>query len=130
MFFPSLRFVHSKQTQDNTYLCYTQILSARIVTRLRALVVLPTRDLVNQVRETYEAVAKGRGLKIGTATGQHSFAHEQAQLVGDKNLSLQGGSSKVDILICTPGRLIDHLNGTPNFSLQHLRFLVCPSARL
>ena len=38
--------------------------------------------------------------------------------------SLQGGSSKVDILICTPGRLIDHLSGTPNFSLQHLRFLV------
>ena len=37
---------------------------------------------------------------------------------------LQGGSSKVDILICTPGRLIDHLNGTPNFTLQHLRFLV------
>ncbi len=38
--------------------------------------------------------------------------------------SLQGGSSKVDVLICTPGRLIDHINGTPNFSLQHLRFLV------
>lgn len=38
--------------------------------------------------------------------------------------SVQGGSSKVDILICTPGRLIDHLNGTPNFSLQHLRYLV------
>lgn len=27
-------------------------------------------------------------------------------------------------MICTPGRLIDHLNGTPNFTLQHLRFLV------
>ena len=38
--------------------------------------------------------------------------------------SLQGGSSKVDILICTPGRLMDHINGTLNFSLQHLRYLV------
>lgn len=37
---------------------------------------------------------------------------------------LLGGSSKVDILIATPGRLIDHINHTPNFSLQHLRFLV------
>ena len=37
---------------------------------------------------------------------------------------LKGGSSKIDILICTPGRLMDHLHGTPNFSLQHLRFLV------
>ncbi|KAI0322540.1 P-loop containing nucleoside triphosphate hydrolase protein [Amylostereum chailletii] len=105
-----------------------ETLSARIVTRLRALVVLPTRDLVAQVRETFEAVSKGRGLKIGTATGQHSFAHEQSQLVGDKSPHIQGGSSKVDILICTPGRLMDHINGTPNFSLQHLRFLIIDEA--
>lgn len=105
-----------------------EVLSARIVTRLRALIVLPTRDLVTQVRETFEAVAKGRGLKIGTATGQHSFAHEQTQLVAERSTSLQGGSSKIDILICTPGRLIDHLNGTPNFSLQHLRYLVVDEA--
>ncbi|KAG0695500.1 DEAD-domain-containing protein [Suillus ampliporus] len=105
-----------------------EILSTRIVTHLRALIVLPTRDLVTQVRETLEAVAKGRGLKIGAATGQHSFAHEQSQLVADMSTKLSGGSSKVDILICTPGRLIDHLNGTPNFSLQHLRFLVIDEA--
>ncbi|GBE87801.1 DEAD-domain-containing protein [Sparassis latifolia] len=105
-----------------------EILSPRIVIRLRTLVVLPTRDLVIQVRETFEAVSKGRGLKIGTATGQHSFAHEQAQLIADKSPGLQGGSSKVDILICTPGRLMDHLNGSPNFSLQHLRFLVIDEA--
>jgi len=34
----------------------------------------------------------------------------------------------VDVLICTPGRLMDHLNGTPNFTLQHLRFLVIDEA--
>ena len=38
------------------------------MTRLRALVVLPTRDLVVQVRETFEAIAKGRGLKVGSST--------------------------------------------------------------
>lgn len=37
---------------------------------------------------------------------------------------LLGGSSKVDILIATPGRLMDHLTHTPNFTLQHLRFMV------
>ncbi|KIK92071.1 hypothetical protein PAXRUDRAFT_148127 [Paxillus rubicundulus Ve08.2h10] len=105
-----------------------EVLSNRVVTRLRALIVLPTRDLVTQVRETFEAVGKGRGLKIGTATGQHSFAHEQAQLVFGTSDGLQGGSSKVDVLICTPGRLMDHLNGTLHFSLQHLRFLVIDEA--
>lgn len=34
----------------------------------------------------------------------------------------------MDILICTPGRLMDHLNATPNFTLQHLRFLVIDEA--
>ncbi|KAG5652764.1 hypothetical protein H0H81_003702 [Sphagnurus paluster] len=80
------------------------------------------------VRETFEALGKGRGLQIGTATGQQSFAHEQSQLVADRISNLKGGSSKVDVLICTPGRLMDHLHGTPNFSLQHLRFLVIDEA--
>jgi ATP-dependent RNA helicase DDX51/DBP6 len=34
------------------------------VTRLRALIILPTRDLVMQVRETIEELAKGSGLKV------------------------------------------------------------------
>ncbi|CAA7267090.1 unnamed protein product [Cyclocybe aegerita] len=105
-----------------------EILARRVVTRLRALIVLPTRDLVAQVRETIEVLSKGTNLKIGTATGQHSFAHEQSQLVQDQTSPLQGGSSKVDILIATPGRLIDHIVGTPGFSLQHLRFLVIDEA--
>jgi hypothetical protein len=41
---------------------------------------------------------------------------------------LLGGSSKVDILIATPGRLMDHLSTTPNFTLQHLRFLIIDEA--
>lgn len=34
------------------------------MTRLRALILLPTRDLVTQVRETFEAFGKGTGLKV------------------------------------------------------------------
>jgi ATP-dependent RNA helicase DDX51/DBP6 len=74
-----------------------------------------------------ETLSKGTNLKIGTVTGQHSFANEQVGLVGNAESSdrgtLEGGSSRIDILICTPGRLIDHLEGTPHFTLQHLRFL-------
>jgi ATP-dependent RNA helicase DDX51/DBP6 len=101
--------------------------------------VLPTRDLVLQVRDVFEQFSRGTGLKIGTATGQHSFGHEQSTLVGDlpsssgggsslPQRSLQGGNGKIDILVCTPGRLMDHLKATPGFSLQHLRFLVIDEA--
>lgn len=139
-------------------LTHYQILSKRISTKLRALIVLPTRDLVLQVQETFEAVSKGRGLKVNISLlfSTHSCSHvlpdrscdwstfvctrtNAIDRPAEKSVStryhvlscvllrdfrLQGGSSKVDILICTPGRLIDHLNGTLNFTLQHLRFLV------
>lgn len=45
-----------------------EVLAKRVVPRLRALIVLPTRDLVVQVRETLEALAKGTGLMVGYRT--------------------------------------------------------------
>lgn len=75
------------------------MLASRKLTKLRALIVLPTRDLVTQVRETFESIAKGRGLKvnnrntlwqlttldnlsqIASTAGHHSFPHEQQTLV-------------------------------------------------
>ncbi|KAG0227074.1 ATP-dependent RNA helicase dbp6 [Actinomortierella wolfii] len=105
-----------------------EILSQRVVTRLRALIVLPTRDLCVQVKETFETFTKGTDLKVATTTGQSSFAHEQSLLVGDLTQPKMGGDSRVDIMISTPGRLIDHIKSTPNFTLQHLRFLVIDEA--
>lgn len=32
--------------------------------------------------------------------------------------------SSVDILVATPGRLMDHINSTKGFTLEHLRYLV------
>lgn len=39
-----------------------------------------------------------------------------------------GYLSKVDILVCTAGRLVDHINYTKGFNLQHLKFLVIDEA--
>lgn len=36
--------------------------------------------------------------------------------------------SPPDILVCTPGRLVDHLEETPGFTLEHLQFLVLDEA--
>lgn len=36
--------------------------------------------------------------------------------------------SRVDILICTPGRLVEHIKSTPGFSLEYIRWLVVDEA--
>ncbi|TPX36577.1 hypothetical protein SmJEL517_g01278 [Synchytrium microbalum] len=106
-----------------------QALKARSLVRIRALVVLPTRDLAAQVRQVFVAFAKGTDLKIGFAAGGVSLTTEQGQLVQHDDLDLEeGGSSRVDILIATPGRLVDHLRLTSGFTLRHLRYLVIDEA--
>lgn len=111
-----------------------QMLSTRIVKCLRALVVLPTRDLALQVKEVFSAIAPAVGLSVGLAVGQSSIADEISELIKrpkfeagvcydpeDRGVELQ---SAVDILVCTPGRLMDHINTTKGFTLEHLRYLV------
>ena len=39
-----------------------------------------------------------------------------------------GLTSNIDILVCTPGRLVEHITSTDGFSLEHLRFLVIDEA--
>lgn len=65
---------------------------------VRALVLVPTRELAQQVFDSLNAYAQSTTLKIVTAYGGTSM---QVQ-----TRNLRGGA---DILIATPGRLIDHL---------------------
>lgn len=113
-----------------------QMLSTRVVTRcLRALVVVPTRDLALQVKRVFDAVASPLGLRVGLAVGQSSVADEISELVevpareagtcyDPQRVSLPRFQSKVDILVATPGRLMDHINTTKGFTLEHLYYLV------
>eukprot|EP01083_Nonionella_stella_P267680 904359_1 len=112
-----------------------QSLSTRVVTRLRALVIVPTRDLALQVQAVFRRFCIPLGLTVATAIGQTNFAAEQCSLVGETfadRLCLEspprGGNSLVDVLVATPGRLVDHLMSTKGFSLQHLEFLVIDEA--
>lgn len=143
-------------------------LRGKPVTRLRGLIVVPTRELVSQVRETCELCAAGTGLKIGTAVGSKSIKDEQDMLIRrdqrydpegyraiqndqiseeewlmnwntketyDKSDELsclphfvEDFSSNVDVLICTPGRLVDHLQSTNGFTLNHVQWLAIDEA--
>lgn len=74
------------------------------------------------------------GLSVGLAVGQSSIADEISELI--KRPKLEAGicydpedfslelQSSVDILVATPGRLMDHINSTKGFTLEHLCYLV------
>ncbi|ETI19788.1 hypothetical protein G647_08801 [Cladophialophora carrionii CBS 160.54] len=134
--------------------------------KLRAVIVVPTRELVKQVRDLCEACAAGTSLKFATAVGSKSLNDEQQMLVKEEkiydpeeyekwqqspidwsNFSLARLAqrakdedplesvgyitryrSKIDVLITTPGRLVDHLRSTPGFTLDHVSWLVVDEA--
>lgn len=74
------------------------------------------------------------GLTVGLAVGQSSIADEISELIRRPKHEAGIGydpeeisrelQSAVDILVATPGRLMDHINTTKGFTLKHLRFLV------
>ncbi|ETK80241.1 hypothetical protein F441_14275 [Phytophthora nicotianae CJ01A1] len=110
-----------------------QRLLPRVVCRVRALIVLPSRDLAVQVHQIVQQFVQDTPLKCGLAIGQNNFAAEQAALVGAVSgarvaSTTDGGHSLVDILVATPGRLVDHLEQTPGFTLQHLQIMIVDEA--
>ncbi|CAH0484842.1 unnamed protein product [Peronospora farinosa] len=105
----------------------------RVVCRIRALIVLPSRDLAVQVHQIVQQFCKDTPLKCGLAIGQNNFTMEQNALVGDVSgamvsIKTHGGHSLVDIVVATPGRLVDHLEQTPGFTLQHLQIMIVDEA--
>uniref|UniRef100_A0A8C1DCK8 ATP-dependent RNA helicase n=1 Tax=Cyprinus carpio carpio TaxID=630221 RepID=A0A8C1DCK8_CYPCA len=102
-----------------------QVLSKRVVCEVRVLAVLPTKELAQQVSKVFSTYTEGTSLKVVMITGQKSFAAEQTALS-----EIRGGVSHslADIVVATPGRLVDHINKNSNFSLQHLRFLIIDEA--
>ena len=66
---------------------------------IRALVVTPTRELAAQVSESIEAYGKWLPLKSTVVFGGVSINPQKQKLIRG-----------VDILVATPGRLLDHVN--------------------
>lgn len=151
-------------------------ISQGVVTRLRALVVLPTRELVRQAQEVFELCAKAyeggdrKRVRIGVSVGSQQLRTEQETLIErqsrydpdahrdilrqcrlakglpesaevgdiddedrDPRLGPWEGEvhdfySTVDVLLCTPGRLVEHMEQTPGFDLDYVRWLVVDEA--
>ncbi|GIY88142.1 ATP-dependent RNA helicase DDX51 [Caerostris extrusa] len=102
-----------------------QSLRNRTVTAVRALIVLPVSELAIQVYKVFEMFVRNTDLKVALLTGQKSFVLEQNSLVKQ---GVRRTISLVDIIVTTPGRILDHISRTKGFCLEHLRFLVIDEA--
>lgn len=83
---------------------------------INALVLAPTRELVNQIASNLKDFVKKTPLKIGLVVGGASINKQSEQL-----------SRGVDILVATPGRLLD-LIARKAVTLTQARFLVLDEA--
>ncbi|XP_043963961.1 ATP-dependent RNA helicase DDX51-like [Gambusia affinis] len=101
-----------------------QVLMERTVCEIRALAVLPTKELAQQVYKVFASYAEGTPVKVVMLGGQRSFAAECA------SLSEQRGSASCNAADVSRryGRLVDHISKNPAFCLEHLRFLIIDEA--
>ena len=84
--------------------------------RLRALILTPTRELAAQVRESFEKYGRHSGLRVAEIFG--------GVALGPQETALRRG---VDVVVATPGRLIDHLE-RQNLVFDDLEVLVLDEA--
>ena len=118
--------------------------------RLKCLIIVPNRDLAIQVKAVFQGLTKGSNVKTAIAVGQTSFKQDQKKLLDLKLIQKNAKNSQTnnhsyesqksffknniestslcDILIATPGRLVDLLTTPPFLSLSDLNFLVLDEA--
>ncbi len=79
---------------------------------VQALVITPTRELAQQTNEVMKQVLEGLDIKTLAVTGGRDFELQKHKLAG-----------KAQVLIGTPGRLLDHI-GKGNTDLGGVAYLV------
>ncbi|KAK6524734.1 ATP-dependent RNA helicase dbp6 [Arthrobotrys megalospora] len=95
----------------------------RTVSHTYALIIVPTHELATQVQRTAHSLASGTSLKVSTAIGTRPFEVERDHIIAN-----DVGSTGADVLIATPGRLVEHIRNNPRFTLRHLQWLVVDEA--
>ncbi|GKT45245.1 ATP-dependent RNA helicase dbp-4 [Colletotrichum spaethianum] len=83
---------------------------------LGALIISPTRELAAQIFEVLRKVGRNHNFSAGLVIGGKSLKEEAERL------------SKMNILVCTPGRMLQHLDQTAGFDVDNLQILVLDEA--
>lgn len=73
----------------------------------------------------FEQVAQGTGVRVGMVCGHLSVERECEMLTSPSSYP---PCSSVDVVIATPGRLVEHLERMSFPTLRYLRFLVVDEA--
>jgi ATP-dependent RNA helicase RhlE len=84
--------------------------------RTRALILTPTRELCQQVEESFRKYGRHSGLKVVSVYGGVGYEPQTK--------AMRGG---VDVIVATPGRLIDHLE-RGNVAFDQIEVLVLDEA--
>lgn len=83
-----------------------------------AIIVVPTRELADQVHEVAEKLFRSwHWIVVGSVVGGESKKREKARLRKGTN-----------VLVATPGRLLDHMRNTQSFLYGFCEFLVLDEA--
>ena len=84
---------------------------------LGAMVISPTRELATQIFDVlFKIGRKGHMFAAGLIIGGKSVQEEQNAL------------ARMNIVVCTPGRILQHLSQTASFTIDSLRMLVLDEA--
>ncbi|KAI5861973.1 DEAD-domain-containing protein [Durotheca rogersii] len=83
---------------------------------LGALIISPTRELAVQIFEVLRKIGRHHTFSAGLVIGGKSL-REEAERLG-----------RMNILVCTPGRMLQHLDQTAGFDVDNLQILVLDEA--
>ncbi|XP_015187767.1 PREDICTED: probable ATP-dependent RNA helicase DDX27 [Polistes dominula] len=83
----------------------------------RVLILVPTRELGVQVYQVTKQLTQFTTIEVGLSVGGLDVKIQETVL-----------RKNPDIVIATPGRLIDHLTNTPTFSLDSIEVLILDEA--
>lgn len=101
---------------------------------MRAIIILPSRDLALQIYLEINKFCHSLHLLTGLCNGSKSLREEERMLINNQlsdycshfcRNERDEKCSNIDILVCTPGRLCHHLDHTSGFTLKYLQYLVC-----
>ncbi|KAG7169371.1 ATP-dependent RNA helicase DDX10-like 1 [Homarus americanus] len=83
---------------------------------LGALVITPTRELAYQIFEVLKKVGKEHDFSAGLVIGGKDLKYEWNRV------------STCNIMICTPGRLLQHMTENPEFTSDNVQMLILDEA--